>query len=243
MSMNKIKGGVKSVRETLASQLEDKHATPETNDSPFGLYLCLMYRDGSNYKSCRSVLMTNHLRITKETIEQAIASLDHEEIVPRQWGLPVISDVDHPDIVSPDEDEHCYHELIETAFVYTERASYENREYLNADVKDIDVSTLVEAVNNGGTEDWKAYCESRKDEQLSEAINVLKDNGKVILTQNELSRLEARCLPEGMDPKLVMALAGMALSHVPMFQSAVESGQKASDLYELQSDIARTLGL
>ena len=73
MSMNKIKGGVKSVRGTLASQLEENRATPETTDSPFGLYLYLMYRDGSNFKTCRSVLMTNRLGITKETIEQAIA--------------------------------------------------------------------------------------------------------------------------------------------------------------------------
>lgn len=138
----------------------------------------MTYRNNSNFRRSETFKITNDKKLCSDIIREAFNDIGVNDIVPMQWLLPSLSPLSHPDEPTNDLD-HCYMEIAGVEFIYDgQYTHYDN-------THDNDISEIVDAVNNGGSNDYKKYEELLKKTQIDEAKALLLASGYTVTSPNE----------------------------------------------------------
>lgn len=148
-----------------------QHSTPKY------IILEMTYRNNSNFRHSETFKLSNDKGITADAIREAFDKIGESDIVPMQWSLPTLSPLSHPDEPTNDLD-HCYMEISSIEYFY-------DGEHGHFDNTHEDVSDVVDAVKNGGCEEFKKYEADLKKTAIENAKSLLLGSGYTVKSPNE----------------------------------------------------------
>ncbi len=139
---------------------------------PKVIRLDLAYRDYSNHRECKAYEFSNVQGLTEDSIIAAFEKIGHRDIIPYQFGLPCdLAPTLHPDEQTYDGD-HCY---IEITQLYMTDNVKPQQHLLHCDISDI-----VDAINQGGSEEWFTLEKNIKADKIAAAKKLLLDEGYTV---------------------------------------------------------------
>lgn len=147
---------------------------------PTVIRLGLAYRDHSNHRECKAYEFTNTKGLNEDSICATFDKIGNKDVIPYQYGLPCdLAPTLHPDEPTYEGD-HCYIEISEVSM----RDDIKPHQHL----VHCDISEIVDAINQDGSDEWFALEKSIKDEKIAAAKKLLLEEGYTVSSpDNEIA--------------------------------------------------------